>query len=129
MGRYHLEVGDLRLDQGVPDVQFPYDYLVDGPFLVVVRRKIQAGRGVRLGIRIDDEDLLLEDSEGGCKVDGGCGLSHTAFLIGYGYDFSHVMDNIQTTNVAKINRLSNRIDVQGDVTNIFPFLFKPVHSV
>ena len=40
------------------------------------------GGGVGLWVGIDQEDALLQRGQGGCQIDGGRGLAHTAFLVG-----------------------------------------------
>ena len=89
MGRDQVQALELRLDQGVPDVDLADHHLIEGPLLVVVRRKIQPGSRVRLRVRIDDEDLFFKDGQRGREVDGRRGLAHAAFLVCDCYDFAH----------------------------------------
>ena len=44
----------------------------------------QAGSGIALRVRVDDQDLEVIGSQGGGQIDGGGGLSHSAFLVGDG---------------------------------------------
>ena len=65
MGGNHVQVLQLRLDEGVLGGDVPPDDLIDGPFPVVLRREVQARGRVGLRVRVDDEHLLLEDGQGG----------------------------------------------------------------
>jgi hypothetical protein len=40
--------------------------------------------GIALRVGIDDEDAEVIGGEGGSQIDGGCGFSDSAFLVGYG---------------------------------------------
>ena len=90
VGGNHVEVLQLRLDEGVLRGDVPPDDLIQGAFLVVVRGEVQAGGRVGLRVRVDDEHFLLQDREGCGQVDGRRGLAHAAFLVRYGDDFSHI---------------------------------------
>ena len=50
--------------------------------------------GIRLRVGIDNQHLLTFGGERGREVDCSCGFAYATFLIGYGYDFSHIYINI-----------------------------------
>ena len=54
---------------------------------------VSRGRiGLRVGI--DNQYLFTFGGERGCQVDCSCGFAYATFLIGYGYDFSHIFINL-----------------------------------
>ena len=128
VGWNQLKIREFRLNQSVPYRDFPNQDLIDCPLLIVVWREVQAGSRVGLRVGIYYQDPLLQDGERGGEVDRGGGFAHPAFLVRYCYDFSHVLTIIQTTNVVKINRLSNRINVQRYVTDVFLFFFESLRQ-
>ena len=73
-----------RLDALV-DGQVLHDDLVHGG-LELAGVHPQPGRGIALGIEVDDQRAVAERREAGTKVDGGGRLSHAALLIGDGQD-------------------------------------------
>ena len=63
MGRDHLEICYLRLYQCIRNTDLADQHFVQCPFAVILRRKIQSGCSVGLRIRVDDEDLLLQNRQ------------------------------------------------------------------
>ncbi len=99
---------DRRRDEtqaldGCRDVQVTERPLVDER---VVDRAVQGGavdpeaaRRVALGIEVDDEDAVTEESQIGCEIDHGRGLPDAAFLIGAGDRLAHSASSSSRTHV------------------------------
>jgi len=51
--------------------------------------KAKTARRIGLGITIYEKGFYFSRGKGGSKIDGGCGLTHAAFLVGNSYDSSH----------------------------------------
>ena len=91
MGRNHLKALYLCLYQGVRNVYLPDHHFIERPLLVIVRVEIESGGRVGLRIGVDYEYFFLEHRERGGKINGGSGLAHSALLICYSDDFTHIM--------------------------------------
>ena len=61
----------------------PHDHVVHGN-LEIPGVDPQAGRGVALGIEVDDQDAIADLGQGGPEVDRRGGLAHTSLLVGDG---------------------------------------------
>ena len=89
-GRNHMKTSNFGLDEHVFHSPLAYEQIVKRPAFLTVRGKVESGSGVGLRVCVNDEDVLLENSERGGKVDCRRGLAHSPFLVGYSYDFSHI---------------------------------------
>ena len=52
----------------------------------------QAAGGISLRICVDQKNFNVAHGKGRAEVDGGRGLPHAAFLVGYCDDSTHVVD-------------------------------------
>ena len=85
-----MKTAYFSLDEHVFHSPLAYEQIVKRPAFLTVRGKVESGSGVGLRVCVNDEDVLLENSERGGKVDCRRGLAHSPFLVGYSYDFSHI---------------------------------------
>ncbi len=83
VGGNEMEAVEVSVDDGIADGCIAEDDVVEaGAFRIL--GDAQAGSGIALGVRVDDEDLKVIGGKGGGQVDGGGRFSHSAFLVGYG---------------------------------------------
>ena len=75
---------DVQLRERAPVDECVVDGAVDGGAV-----DPEAARGVALGIEVDDEDAVTEESQIGCEIDHGGGLPDAALLIGAGDRLAH----------------------------------------
>src|SRR3990172_3578475 len=87
MRRKDREVGHLRFYDRVPCVEVSQQHLVNC-FSFRGSYTDAAGR-IRLGVRVDKEDLLFRNGNTGSKIDRRGGLTDTPFLIRYDNNFAH----------------------------------------
>ena len=85
-----MQAGDFGLDECVADISFADHHFIEGPLLIVVRRKVQSGGRICLGISVYDEHFLLQYGQRRGQVYRGGSLADSTLLIGYCYYFSHV---------------------------------------
>ena len=76
----HEEILDAGRLDAVLQGLVPHDDVVHGE-LEVAGVDAQAGRGVALGIEVDDQDPVPDLGQGGPEVDGRRGLAHPALLV------------------------------------------------
>src|SRR5687768_9969919 len=82
MFELHFPVNDLvercGADQDVVDC-----------FRHLTASQSNSARRVALRVAINKQGSLFRDCQASCEIDGSCGLTHTAFLIGDSDDFGH----------------------------------------
>ena len=101
VGRNHMQSGEFRLYQGVLYVDLAYHNLVQRALLVIVRREVQTRSRVGLRIGVDYQDFAFQHGKRGSEVYRSRGFADTAFLVGYRYDFSHIMLFYKKTKLRK----------------------------
>src|SRR6185312_12727354 len=70
--------------------------------------KAKTARGVGLWITIYEKGLYFSCGKRGSKVDGGCSLTHAAFLVSNSYDSSHgALGSEETPNIECKRRTAN----------------------
>ena len=83
--RHHEEPGDRRLDDAIGQTrafqQDPVDVV-----LPAGRIDAEAGAGVALGVKVDDQDLLAHGGQCRAEIDRRGGLANAALLVGDGDD-------------------------------------------
>ena len=84
-GRHDPHVGHVGGPGGLGDRHLIDQHLI-GAGAAVAALDAEAGRGVALGVEIDDQHALAAGGEGGRQVDGGGGLADSALLVRHGDD-------------------------------------------
>src|SRR4051812_6786393 len=79
--RKKVETRNAGRDSGLNDRSSTDEDIIAGAFALGVA-DAQPGRSIALRIEVDQEYPPSDRGKCGGKIDGGCGLAHTALLIG-----------------------------------------------